>query len=214
MWEVSSDGILFSLPLPLWSLWNCVWLHLLWSASEIISAWRQQKWLKWFFILNTHKNTHVHTHTIKYRLIDISTQHQWIPQTLWKSSAKMWHIYTLPVFPLTSTPPKKKPPPSSSPPLPWAPFSRPHVSGGRLWRQQLDWAACQRCGPLMDVAGLRNNPLCVEHTAWTQPVLLKHIKWPINSQQACCPSLSPILYTPTNKQDTWRWVICATNGPG
>lgn len=87
-----------------------VWLHLLWSVSKIISAWRQQKWLKWFFILNTHKNTHVHTHTIKYRLIDISTQHQWIPQTLWKSSAKMWHIYTLPVFPHFNPPhPPKKP---------------------------------------------------------------------------------------------------------
>lgn len=186
------------------------------GLSEIISAWRQQKWLEWLFLWDALRNAHGCTCTIKHRPIikepAFLRSTNEIHRSCEKAAPKCDISILCQLSLLTPPPPPTPKPPPSSPPLPWAPFSRPHVSGGRLWRQQLDWAACQRCGPLMDVAGLRNNPLCVEHTAQTRAVLLKHIKWPVNSQRAC----SPVSYTHRLINDTREdeWFALGPAGPG
>ena len=101
-------------------------------------------------------------------------------------------------------------PPQTTTILPTPPMG-PLQPAACLWRSPLTSAARLGSVPAlwasMDVAGLRNNPVCVEHTAPTQPVPLKHIQWPVNSQPACCPSLSPVNHTHhllnETREDQW-----------
>lgn len=110
----------------------------------------------------------------------------------------MWHIQTLPAFPFTSAPPKPPPP---SPPLPWAPLQpaaclwrSPLTSAARLGSVPALWAL-DGCGWSEKQSGVCGSPVCVEHTAQARLVLLKRIKWPVNSRQARCPALSPVHHT-------------------
>lgn len=162
----------------------------------VILTWRQEELLAWQPLFDICQAKHTHTVYIQHtgncfkhwlRLEKLTTLHgsnkhyclhssrgKQLQNVTNLSSASflLQHTHTL----SQHSPPQAPPalPPTSTP-LPWAPFSRLPVSGGRLWRQQLNWALCQPCGPLMDAVGLRNSSLWVECTAQTQPSRLKHI---------------------------------------
>lgn len=181
------------------------------GLSKIISAWRQQKWLEWFFLWDPLRNAHGCTCTIKHRLIikEPTFLHSTneIHRSCEKAAPKCDISVLCQLSLLTPTPPNHHHHPHPSPGPPSAGRMSLEVAsdvssstGQRAsavgpWWMWLVWETI-RC--VWSTRHRLGRPAQTHQMTHKQPAGLF----------AC------LLHTPTNKRHTWRWVICAATGPG